>query len=98
MHDEPERRARRARAVAVAQVGVVGARECVELLVVEAEHVGRHRQPLQVVGSERRRGVGAREELVRPGPGASRVRLAGRGEDVGGHREGSATAQPESGR
>ena len=52
------------RHVAGIEVGVMRALEGADVVVVAAEHVGRPRQQLEVLGAERRRAVGGGQRLV----------------------------------
>ena len=58
----------RAQSFAGLQVRVMGALEAAHVVVVATEHVGRRRQQLEVLRSQRSRLVGARQRLVGVGP------------------------------
>src|ERR671916_230667 len=68
----------------------VGALETREVVVVAPQHVGRGRQPLQVVSFERQRPIGGEKGGVSTGPGAPRRGLAPALELFGGLHEISA--------
>jgi hypothetical protein len=65
---EPDRASGRPRGVLAVEVRLMGALERPQGLVVEADHVRRGRQQLQIIGAERSRLVSLAQRGVRVGP------------------------------
>ncbi len=70
---DPERAPCGAQALAVVEVGLMGALEVAEVVRIAAEHVGSRRQALEVLGRQRRRSVSARQRFVDVRPGVAGV-------------------------
>lgn len=85
VHPEPESDARRAKPVPGVQAHVVRTLQECQVVVHATDHGGRDREQLEVVRSQRRRLVGARQRLVGVQPRPLRVGLATALEGVGHH-------------